>query len=300
MSDEQSQGIKKITLGLILSWGFGVLAAIAGISLLFSHPLTGILALLLAAVLLPPTNKFVADKFKYSISGGLKAIVAIVLLVLVGVSMPSSQTEPTANVEATASAQSDQTAVSTTKQTTQTAQTKIQPKTTTTRPAQQPATTPTVAPTNNQYIAPVSTETVSQKNAVRAAESYLNYSAFSHDGLVAQLEHDQFSQADATYGADNSGANWSAEAAQSAQSYLNYSAFSHDGLVAQLVHDQFTQAQAVYGVDSSNADWNEEAAKAAQQYMSYSAFSRGSLIAQLEHDQFTQAQAEYGANAVGL
>ena len=147
---------------------------------------------------------------------------------------------------------------------------------------------------------PAPTQTVSQQNAVKAAQQYLNYTAFSQGGLVAQLEHDQFSQADATYGADNSGADWNEEAIQAAQNYLNYTAFSQGGLVAQLEHDQFTQAQATYGVNNVNANWDQEAAKAAQQYMAYSAFSRGSLIAQLEHDQFTQEQAEYGADSVGL
>ncbi len=164
-----------------------------------------------------------------------------------------------------------------------------------------------VAASSQTYQQPTQTSpaaasngTVSQQNALKAAQQYLNYTAFSHDGLVAQLEHDQFSQADATYGADNSGADWNAEAIKAAQNYLNYTAFSQGGLVAQLEHDQFTQAQATYGVNNANANWDNEAAKAAQQYMSYSAFSRGSLIAQLEHDQFTQEQATYGANAVDL
>ena len=41
------------------------------------------------------------------------------------------------------------------------------------------------------------TETVSQKNAVRKAKDYLSYTAFSHDGLVAQLEFEKFSHEDA-------------------------------------------------------------------------------------------------------
>lgn len=204
-----------------------------------------------------------------------------------------------------------------------TGQTTTSPKTNTqaakssgaqTAPSQQPATaTPTTPPpatqaptptqvdrTYNQNISPTLNETISQKNAVQKAKSYLDYSAFSHDGLVAQLVYDKFSQSDAVYGADNVGADWNAQALKAAQSYLNYTAFSHDGLAAQLVHDKFTQAQAEYGADNSGANWNDEAAKAAQQYMSYSAFSRGGLIEQLEYEKFTQEQAEYGANSVGL
>lgn len=121
-----------------------------------------------------------------------------------------------------------------------------------------PASTPTSkvaapapAPTPAPAPAPVTnSETVSQKSAVRKAISYLGYAAFSHDGLVAQLEYDQFSHADAVYGADNSGADWNEQAAKKAKSYMSYSAFSRGGLIAQLEYDQFTQAQAEYGANA--------------------------------------------------
>jgi len=98
--------------------------------------------------------------------------------------------------------------------------------------------------------APTSSETVSQKNAVAKAKSYLGYSAFSHDGLVAQLEYEQFSHADAVYGADNSGADWNEQAAKKAKSYMEYSAFSRGSLIEQLKYDKFTQAQAEYGANA--------------------------------------------------
>jgi hypothetical protein len=97
---------------------------------------------------------------------------------------------------------------------------------------------------------PAPTQTVSQENAVAKAKDYLNYTAFSYEGLIAQLEYDQFSQADATYGADNSGANWDAEAAAKAKDYMSYSAFSRGSLIAQLEYDKFTQEQAEYGANA--------------------------------------------------
>lgn len=110
---------------------------------------------------------------------------------------------------------------------------------------------PAVTPTPTPAPAPITnSETVSQKSAVRKAISYLGYAAFSYDGLVAQLEYDQFSHADAVYGADNSGADWNEQAAKKAKSYMGYSAFSRGGLVAQLEYDQFTQAQAEYGANA--------------------------------------------------
>ena len=97
---------------------------------------------------------------------------------------------------------------------------------------------------------PTSSETVSQKNAVRSAKDYLDYSAFSHDGLVDQLEYEQFSHADAVYGADNCGADWNEQATKAAQAYIEYSAFSRGGLIEQLLYEKFTQAQAEYGANA--------------------------------------------------
>lgn len=92
--NDQKKEPTEVTVGLVLGWGLGVLAAISGVTFLFSEPITGILMLLLAAVLLPPANKFVADKFNFSISGGMKVIVVIGLLVVIGISAPTdSQTD---------------------------------------------------------------------------------------------------------------------------------------------------------------------------------------------------------------
>lgn len=104
--------------------------------------------------------------------------------------------------------------------------------------------------TGNQNTAPASNETVGQKNAVRKAKSYLAYTAFSHDGLVAQLEYEKFSHEDAVYGADNSGGNWNDQAAKKAKSYIEYSAFSRGSLIEQLKYDKFTQEQAEYGANA--------------------------------------------------
>lgn len=89
--------------------------------------------------------------------------------------------------------------------------------------------------------------TVSQKNALSKAKSYLSYTAFSHDGLVDQLVYEQFSTADATYGADNVGADWNEQAAKKAKSYMSYSSFSRGGLIDQLEYEKFTPDQAAYG-----------------------------------------------------
>lgn len=88
---------------------------------------------------------------------------------------------------------------------------------------------------------------VSQKNALAAAEQYLSISAFSRTGLIQQLKYDQYSEEDATYAADNCGADWNEQAANAAMQYLEISPFSKAELIAQLKYDGFTDEQADYG-----------------------------------------------------
>ncbi len=107
---------------------------------------------------------------------------------------------------------------------------------------------PTATETNTQQTAP--NISVSQKNAVAKAKSYLDYSAFSYEGLIAQLEFEKFSHEDAVYGTDNCGADWNEQAAKKAASYMEYSSFSRDGLIEQLLFEGFTQEQAEYGATS--------------------------------------------------
>ncbi|MEG2533545.1 MAG: Ltp family lipoprotein, partial [Gordonibacter sp.] len=94
-------------------------------------------------------------------------------------------------------------------------------------------------------------ETAGQKNALKSAKSYLKYSSFSYTGLIEQLEYEKFSIDDATYAADNCGADWMIQAEKSAASYLKYSSFSHGGLVEQLVYEGFTPEQAEHGATST-------------------------------------------------
>jgi len=57
-----------------------------------------------------------------------------------------------------------------------------------------------------------------------------------------------FSRAEAVYGTDAVGADWSEQAAKKAEQYLRYSAFSRSSLIDQLEFEGFTRAQAEYGV----------------------------------------------------
>jgi hypothetical protein len=94
-------------------------------------------------------------------------------------------------------------------------------------------------------------ETVSQKNARKSAENYLDFSAFSRTGLIKQLEFEKYSTEDATYGVDAVNADWNEQAAKSAKNYLDTMAFSRSGLIDQLEFEGFTPAQAEYGVGTT-------------------------------------------------
>ncbi|WP_322354119.1 Ltp family lipoprotein [Paratractidigestivibacter sp.] len=106
--------------------------------------------------------------------------------------------------------------------------------------------------TSNESAAGSGSQTaVSMANAVRMANQYLKVTAFSRNGLVKQLEYEGFGEDDATYGADNCGADWNEQAARMANKYLEITAFSRSGLIDQLVHEGFTEEQAEYGVSQT-------------------------------------------------
>lgn len=90
--------------------------------------------------------------------------------------------------------------------------------------------------------------TVSQQNAVRSAQEYLQSQAFSQKGLISQLKYEGFSTADATYAVGAFYVNWSDQAAKVAKDYLQSQAFSRSGLIAQLEYEGFTASQATFGV----------------------------------------------------
>lgn len=154
--------------------------------------------------------------------------------------------------------------------------------------------------------------TASQLQALAAAKGYLSTGmGFSQASLTKQLTSSAgngFSEADAQWAVDKSGADWNAEAIKAAKGYLTSGmGFSEASLTKQLTAsagNEFTQPQADNAVANSGADWNAEAVKAAKGYMtSGMGFSRQSLITQLTSaagNQFTEAQAGYAADQVGM
>lgn len=174
------------------------------------------------------------------------------------------------------------------------------PSVQTTSPTTQSSPSPqTQKPVESQTTPTQSSATMGEINALKKAQTYLKYSAFSRNGLIGQLEFEGYTNSEAIYGADNVGADWNEQALKKALSYLDYSSFSYNGLIGQLEYEEFTHEQAVYGADNCGADWNEQAAQKAKQYLNYNSFSKDRLIEQLEYEGFTHEQAVYGATANG-
>ena len=119
-------------------------------------------------------------------------------------------------------------------------------------------TTPATPPTANTPPAGSEADlTTAQKNALRAAQNYLEISAFSKQGLIDQLSSsagDGYSVTDATAAVNTLEVNWNEQAASAAKKYLDISPFSCSGLVQQLsssAGDKFTPAEAEYGAEQA-------------------------------------------------
>ena len=105
---------------------------------------------------------------------------------------------------------------------------------------------------NNNTQKPVQKKnpTMGDTNAMLSAISYINTNiGFSRQGLIEQLEYEGYSNSEATYGADNCGADWYAQAVIRASNYISTMPFSKQGLIEQLEYEGFTHDQAVYGVE---------------------------------------------------
>lgn len=232
----------KITLGLIVGWILGVLVGIAGVGLLFTELVPGILFLLLALVLLPPVNRMLKEKFNLSLSGGVKVVLVIVLFGIAGATMDTESTS-TSNpvVENT-----PQEVVAESEADTESSENVDEPETVVQESADVVVET-NPEPVVETLVVTQNQPTLGEKQAIRAAQNYIDFRAFSKSGLIEQLEFEGYSRTEAEYGVENITVDWNEQAALSAKAYLEYSNFSRSGLIEQLKFEGFTTAQAQYG-----------------------------------------------------
>lgn len=240
----------------ILSWILAVLLFLIGLGLLGSNVFIGLLMIAVAASFVPALKIKLRQRIKRP--GIVQGISIFVLLIAAAATMPST---PTTEQNAADTSATEQSVTDTSAQNEQTSGSDVsQPENAevtsdsnvVVSPEQDTTNIDSNADTNDVVVepAPAQEVTVSQKNAVQKAKSYLAYTAFSYSGLISQLEYEGYSNADATYGADNSGADWYEQAAKKAEDYMNYSAFSRSGLISQLEYDGFTRSQAEHGADA--------------------------------------------------
>lgn len=93
--------------------------------------------------------------------------------------------------------------------------------------------------------------TMGEKMALASAKNYLRTMGFSKKGLINQLEFEGYTTEEATYAANNCGANWKEEAVRVAKNYLKTMSFSKQGLIDQLEFEGFTSEEAAYGVENA-------------------------------------------------
>jgi hypothetical protein len=104
--------------------------------------------------------------------------------------------------------------------------------------------------------APAPEPAPAQQNALRSAENYLRWNAFSRQGLIDQLSSEYgsgYSVEDAAWAADNIGVDWNEQAVRSANSYLELSSFSRQALIEQLSSEhgsKYTLEQATHAVNT--------------------------------------------------
>jgi hypothetical protein len=122
--------------------------------------------------------------------------------------------------------------------------------TTSTAPTTNTTSSSTPATDTPSSASSVTSATAGQEQAAKMAQSYLNTMAFSRSGLIKQLKYEGFTQEEAEYGVEKTGADWNKQAAKKAQSYLDTMAFSRSGLIEQLEYEGFTSQQAEYGVQA--------------------------------------------------
>jgi hypothetical protein len=83
----EKKEIKKITVGLIFSWIFGIIFILAGLGKFTSGSyIPGIIIILCSAMIIPYFSKKISKNFNFKISGGVKFLLFIVIIIVSGIS----------------------------------------------------------------------------------------------------------------------------------------------------------------------------------------------------------------------
>lgn len=89
---------RNLTLTGVIAWILGVGSLLAGFTYISTNIVAGLLYFLLAIVLIPPIIKIVEDKINFSLSRGLKIVIVLILLTLIGTNIGTSGSSPASSV----------------------------------------------------------------------------------------------------------------------------------------------------------------------------------------------------------
>ena len=91
-SGSNKEQTKKITLGLLLSWIFGIFFGLIGIAFVVDGLFgAGIPSIIISIFLLPPINKLIASKFNFDLSKGVKITFVIILFIISVINVPNNE-----------------------------------------------------------------------------------------------------------------------------------------------------------------------------------------------------------------
>uniref|UniRef100_UPI0026204172 Ltp family lipoprotein n=1 Tax=uncultured Psychrobacter sp. TaxID=259303 RepID=UPI0026204172 len=92
-----------------------------------------------------------------------------------------------------------------------------------------------------------------QKNAVRSAKDWIEYSAYSRKNLIETLsQSDGYTIDDATAAVDGLNIDWNEQALRSAKDWLEYSGYSRKNLIETFSQsDGYSQSQATYAAEKA-------------------------------------------------
>lgn len=87
------------------------------------------------------------------------------------------------------------------------------------------------------------------ESALGSAKQYLDYSAFSSEGLRRQLEYEGYPQEAIDYAMENIVVDWNEQAEKMAKQYADSGmSMSNQGIYDQLIYEGFSEEEAQYGV----------------------------------------------------
>lgn len=189
----------------------------------------------MAAILLPPINKLVDEKWKFHLSGGVKAVIIIVGFIIFGSTVDTSKQQSNQPTQQTTEQKKDEIG---------------EPKNINNEK------TPAIdKETESSKETSISTE---YKSALNKAMMYAKTMQMSKQGVYDQLVSEygeKFSIDAAQYAIDNITADWNSNALAKAKTYQNTMNMSPSAIHTQLTStygEKFTKAEADYAIQHLN------------------------------------------------